>query len=45
MVLTRNDLDLLIQGLNFWIQDAVLPAFPKRKEIGRKGRWILYIYV
>lgn len=39
MVLTKTDLDLLIQALDFWIQDSVLPAFPRRKEIGRKGHW------
>lgn len=35
--LDYDNLNLLIQALDFWIQDSVLPAFPKSRISRRKA--------
>jgi len=35
--LNHDNLDLLIHALDFWIQDSVLPAFPKSRISHRKA--------
>ena len=35
--LDLNDLDLLIQALDFWVQDSVLPVIPKNRISRRKA--------
>ena len=36
MIIDRNNLELLIQALDSWVNDSVLPAFPKSRISRRK---------
>lgn len=38
MIVSHNDLKLLIEALDFWVQDCVLPVFHNNK-IGRSKHW------
>lgn len=37
MIIDRNNLELLIQALDYWVNDSVLPAFPKSRISCRKA--------